>query len=153
MTAFKWQPIQPADTASEQYDFSEIDSLQQQWLNIKNQYDESSKKAYDTFRERLERSWAIETGIIEGLYTLGRGVTETLIKEGIAADFIERGDTNRDPQDLVTVLKDQERSHRICISVYSRRASAYQVIHKAASPGSHPAPGHLFGSQRVRNQV
>ena len=115
MIAHKWNPIQPIDTASEQYDFSEIDSLQRQWLNIRDQYDESSRQAFDAFRERLERSWAIETGIIEGLYTLGRGVTETLISEGITADFIERGDTNRDPQDLVTVLKDQQEA---IVSVY-----------------------------------
>ena len=108
MIAHKWQPIQPADAVGEQYDFSEIDSLQRQWLSIKEAYDDSSQKAHKSFLERLGRSWAIETGIIEGLYTLDRGVTETLIKRGIAADFIEREATNRDPQDLVMVLKDQE---------------------------------------------
>ena len=108
MIAHKWQPIQPADAAGEQYDFSEIDSLQRQWLSIKEAYDDSSQKAHESFWERLDRSWAIETGIIEGLYTLDRGVTETLIERGIAADFIERRATNRDPQDLVMVLKDQE---------------------------------------------
>ena len=118
MIAHRWQLIQPIDAASEQYDFSEIDSLQRQWLNIRDQYDESSRQAYDAFRERLERRWAIETGFIEGLYTLSQGVTETLVSKGIAADFIERRDTNRDPQDLVTVLKDQEEAI----------ASVYQYI-------------------------
>ena len=108
MIAHKWQPIQPGDATSEQYDFSEIDSLQQQWLNIRQQLQDSSEKAHESFLERLGRRWAIETGIIEGLYTLDRGVTETLIERGITADFIERRDTNRDPQDLVMVLKDQE---------------------------------------------
>ncbi len=108
MIAHKWKPIQPVDAAFEQYDFSEIDSLQQQWRSIRQQHHDSSEKAHESFLERLGRRWAIETGIIEGLYTLGRGVTETLIEKGITADFIERGDTNRDPQDLVLVLKDQE---------------------------------------------
>lgn len=35
------------------------------------------------FVEALKREWAIETGIIERLYTLERGVTEQLIEQGI----------------------------------------------------------------------
>lgn len=108
MIAHKWQPIQPPNPASQQYDFSEIDSLKQQWPSIRERMEQGNPDAYKAFQERLGRSWAIETGIIEGLYTLDRGVTETLIERGIIADFIERGDTNRDPQDLVMVLKDQE---------------------------------------------
>lgn len=103
MTSHQWQPIQPADPTSEQYDFGEIDSLQRQWRSI------LELRGNDTFQpylERLGRRWAIETGIIEGLYTLDRGVTETLIERGIVADYIERSSTNREPQDLAAVLKD-----------------------------------------------
>lgn len=106
--AYKWQPIQPVDAASEQYDFREMDSLQLQWKNIRDQHDGATAQSHQVFLERLGRSWAIETGIIEGLYTLDRGVTETLIERGITAEFIDRGDTNKDPQDLVVVLRDQE---------------------------------------------
>ena len=35
------------------------------------------------FEERLRREWAIETGLIERLYTLDRGVTQLLIERGI----------------------------------------------------------------------
>ena len=80
MIAHKWQPIQPMDAVSEQYDFSEIDSLQMQWLSIRGRMEQENSDAYKGFLERLGRSWAIETGIIEGLYTLDRGVTETLIE-------------------------------------------------------------------------
>ena len=110
MIAHKWQPIQPMDAVSEQYDFSEIDSLQMQWLSIRGRMEQENSDAYKGFLERLGRSWAIETGIIEGLYTLDRGVTETLIERGLEPEYIERGGTNREPQDLVKVLKDQEES-------------------------------------------
>lgn len=103
MIAHQWQPIQQVDPASERYDFAEIDSLQRQWLNI---LELRGDEAFRPYRERLERSWAIETGIIEGLYTLDRGVTETLIERGIVADHIERSATNKEPQDLVVVLND-----------------------------------------------
>ena len=110
MIAHKWQPIQRADVASKQYDFGEIDSLQQQWIGIKERHSSSTSQAYDSFIERLGRSWAIETGIIEGLYTLDRGVTETLIERGITTDFIDRNATNKEPDDLVRVLQDHQES-------------------------------------------
>ena len=108
MIAQKWRPIQPVDAASKQYDFSEISSLQQQWLNVKRQREESSPEVYAEFLHRLGRSWAIETGMIEGLYTLDRGVTETLVEKGIAAEYIERSSTNKDPNDLVRTLNDHQ---------------------------------------------
>ena len=35
------------------------------------------------FTERLNREWAIETGLIERLYALDRGVTELLVERGL----------------------------------------------------------------------
>ena len=110
MIARKWRPIQPVDADSGRYDFSEINSLQQQWLSIRQRTEQGNPDAYKAFLEKLGRSWAIETGIIEGLYTLDRGVTETLIERGLEPEYIERGGTNREPRDLVKILKDQEES-------------------------------------------
>ena len=90
------------------YDFAELDSLQRQWLNFKQQREQESPEAYTAFLERLGRSWAIETGIIEGLYTLDRGVTETLVERGISADLIDRGSTNKDPHELARMLRDHQ---------------------------------------------
>ncbi len=105
MIGHQWQPIKPIDAASEGYDFTEIDALQRQWRNI---LELRGDAAFRPYLERLERSWAIETGIIEGLYTLDRGVTETLIQRGIVAEYIERSSTNKEPQDLVAVLNDHQ---------------------------------------------
>ena len=106
----KWKPIEPIDSGSQAYDFGEIDSLQRQWLYIKRQVESSTPDAYKAFTDRLTRRWAIETGIIEGIYDLDRGVTETLVREGIAADYIERSSTNKEPSELVRILKDHEES-------------------------------------------
>lgn len=105
-----WKPIQPTDLDSEQYDFGEIRSLHQQWQSIKHESEASTPNAYKSFMEKLGRSWAIETGILEGLYTLDRGVTETLVANGIVADYIERSSTNKEPQQLVEILKDHQDS-------------------------------------------
>ena len=58
------------------------------------------------FGSRLSREWAIETGIIESVYTLERGVTETLISKGIDANLIPHESTNRDPAEVATIIQD-----------------------------------------------
>ena len=104
----KWKPIEPIDSDSQAYDFGEIDSLQREWLRIKQQVESSTPDAYKAFTDRLIRRWSIETGIIEGIYDLDRGVTETLVQDGFAADYIERGSTNKEPAELIEILKDHE---------------------------------------------
>ena len=106
----KWKPIEPIDSVSRAYDFGEIDSLQRQWLHIKRQVENSTPDAYKAFTDRLNRRWSIETGIIEGIYDLDRGVTETLVREGITTDYIERSSTNREPSELVQILNDHQES-------------------------------------------
>ena len=110
MITHKWIPIQPIEAQVEQYDFSEINSLQTQWLSIKREREDSNPQAYRAFLERLGRSWSIETGIIEGLYSLDRGVTETLIEKGLVADYIERSSTDKDPDELIRMLRDHQDS-------------------------------------------
>lgn len=106
----KWKPIEPIDSDSQAYDFGEIDSLQREWLRIKQEVETSTPDAYKAFTDRLTRRWSIETGIIEGIYDLDRGVTETLIERGIATEYIERGSTNKEPAELVQILNDHQAS-------------------------------------------
>ena len=104
----KWQPIAPLGETG--YDFQEITSLQREWLRIKAEVERDAPQAYAEFTERLTRRWAIETGIIEGVYELDRGVTETLVEKGFVADYIERGSTNREPSELMAILRDHQDS-------------------------------------------
>ena len=99
--AHKWEPIAPLP-GNNGYDFSGVDSLRMHWLATKNE----RGTAYDAFLGRLARSWAIETGIIEGLYTLDRGMTATLVTRGISVDLIDRSATNKEPQELAAMLND-----------------------------------------------
>ena len=106
----RWRPIEPIDSASQAHDFGEIDSLQREWLRIRQEVEGASPDAYKAFTDRLNRRWSIETGIIEGIYDLDRGVTETLIERGIATEYIERGSTNKEPAELVQILNDHQES-------------------------------------------
>lgn len=108
MIAHKWKPLDPIEPESEGYDFSEIDSLHLQWQDLRQEREKSIPNAYRSFLDRLRRSWAIETGILEGLYDLDRGVTETLVEKGIVAEYIDRSATDKEPDELVKILKDHQ---------------------------------------------
>lgn len=62
---------------------------------------------YKEFLERLKREHAIETGIVEKLYDLSEGITETFIKEGFVDSYIGREDTNIEAGQLLGYLNDQ----------------------------------------------
>jgi Fic family protein len=60
------------------------------------------------FTDRLSREWAIETGIIENLYDIERGVTQTLIERGFQAELLSQGSTNRPREYVIQLLRDQK---------------------------------------------
>lgn len=129
MFAHKWQPLEGLDAQSSSVDFQEIDSLHQQWLSFRDERERSNPDAYRAFRERLDRRWAIETGIIEGLYNIDRGTTQTLVEKGFVADLIDRAATDRDPQELVKILKDhQDSAELVTKSIRKKRALSSHYI-------------------------
>ncbi len=80
--------------------------LLQAWLEQAGELRERGE--YQTFLQQVKREWAIETGIIEGLYTLTEAVTLTLIEKGLDAALISHGDTNLDPADVVLRIQDHQ---------------------------------------------
>jgi hypothetical protein len=60
----------------------------------------------EQFSAELAREWAIETGQIEGIYHIDRGVTATLIERGIDADFIPQADNQSPPELIAAIIRD-----------------------------------------------
>ena len=73
----------------------ELPSLASVWAEQANSLKESA--ATKEFNERLRREWAIETGILEKLYQIDRGITQLLIEQGLDSSLIPHGSTDRDP--------------------------------------------------------
>lgn len=69
-----------------------------------------NRNLFKEFLDRLQRQWAIETGAIEGLYTLSEGATLTLIDKGLDAALISHDDTDGQPQDVINKIKDQHQA-------------------------------------------
>ncbi|HYZ10171.1 MAG TPA: hypothetical protein VE709_16605, partial [Pseudonocardiaceae bacterium] len=53
------------------------------------------------FLDRWKNRLAVETGIIEGLYSLSRGITETLIERGFDATLLPSSETDCGHRDVV----------------------------------------------------
>lgn len=84
---------------------SSMDQLRQAWSQKRAALAESD--ALQTFSDQLQREWAIETGQIENLYDIERGITMTLIEQGFSAAILERGSTNKPPEYVLALLADQ----------------------------------------------
>jgi hypothetical protein len=94
-TGYKWKEIADLPADLEPLRDRELEALLEVW-NVEK--DRSDTEQVQAFNQRLAREWAIETGIIEDVYTLDRGTTQTLIERGIDSSYIPHNGTNRDPE-------------------------------------------------------
>ena len=124
--AHVWRPI----TALSEADLSATDdhlpALMAAWEEARADLNPSEVEA---FNQRLNREWAIETGIIEGLYTLDRGTTKLLIERGIEASLIPSIVNDKSPHLVANFI----RSHAEAIEwlfeiVRSKRPLSTSVI-------------------------
>ena len=100
-----WRPITDYETDPLMLEDRELRALSGVWIEQKSRIGDSP--ARDRFMQRLNREWAIETGLIERLYTLDRGVTELLIERGIDAALIPHR-AAEDPQHAAALIVDQQ---------------------------------------------
>ena len=89
------------------FSFPELNALANVWIERKDELEGTG--AYADFLKKLQREWAIETGIIERLYTWDRGVTEILIEQGIEASIISHhgGVSQEDASHIQAIICDQ----------------------------------------------
>src|SRR5664279_1793326 len=76
--SYKWREISDLP--------EDLDSLFEVWAREKERIGDD--KRVKDFSAELAREWAIETGIVERVYTLDRGITQTLIERGIDSAYI-----------------------------------------------------------------
>jgi Fic family protein len=108
--------------------------LYESWWASKTRLQESSQTQLADFNRRLIRRLSIETGILERLYDLDRGTTETLVAQGFAEDLISRSSTNIEPSHLVEILRDQEAAIQLVVDAISnKRALTKGFIHELHS--------------------
>ncbi len=82
-----------------------IDDISASWFERRKILEDQSKE-YEVFLTELKREHAIETGIVERMYDIKKGLTETFIKEGFVQSYISHGDTNVPVPKLMAHLQD-----------------------------------------------
>ena len=101
-----WQPIEDLPTDWQTLASTELPPLVTVWNEQADRL--RASREFRVFNERLRREIAIETGIIERLYTLDRGVTRLLIEQGLNESIIQHGTTNQPVRQVITLIADQE---------------------------------------------
>ena len=85
---------------------SEIPGIKAVWTDQRERLKGTAQLS--DFAEKLSREWAIETGVIENLYEIERGVTQTLIEHGFQAELLSHGSTNKPREYVLQLLQDQK---------------------------------------------
>ena len=85
---------------------SEIPGIKASWTEQQERL--KDKAQLSDFTEKLSREWAIETGILENLYEIDRGVTQTLIERGFQSEILSYGTTNKPREYVIQLLRDQK---------------------------------------------
>lgn len=102
----EWQPIEDLPGDWQILANTELPPLVTVWNEQAERLRSSGE--FKTFIEKLRREIAIETGIIERLYTLDRGITRLLIEQGISESLIPHGATDRPVGQVIALIRDQE---------------------------------------------
>ncbi|MCY3926174.1 MAG: Fic family protein [bacterium] len=100
-----WAPITDLSDADLDAADPELPALMSAWQERRQELPE---RHVTNFNDRLNREWAIETGIIEGLYTIDEGTTRLLIERGIDASLIAHDDNGRAPELVVATIRDHQ---------------------------------------------
>ena len=102
--AHQWHPIEDLGDSFAESVHQELHHLAEVWQEQKGSFDPVQLQI---FNDKLKREWAIETGLIERIYTVNSGVTESLIELGIRADLIPHENGNS-PGKIAAMMSDHE---------------------------------------------
>jgi Fic family protein len=102
----EWMPIQDLPKSWSTFVNQDLSALASVWKERESQLKNTEQLLI--FNQRLIRAWSIETGIIERLYSIDRGITEILIAKGIETSLIPSGTTDKSPTLIVSIIQDQQ---------------------------------------------
>jgi Fic family protein len=103
-----WEPIQDLPENWEAFVQQDLHALVRVWQVEKEHLEKT--QSYQHFLEKMRRKIAIETGVIERLYTIDRGITRLLIETGIDVALIPHGKTDKPASEVVALIRDHEQA-------------------------------------------
>ncbi len=104
--SMQWNPIEDLPTNWQNIAVSELPPLVTVWNEQADHLRKSGN--FQDFMTKMRREIAIETGVIERLYTIDRGITQLLIEQGIHEALIPHGTTDLPAAQVIALIRDQE---------------------------------------------
>ena len=100
-TLHKWEPIEDLPANWRDICRPDLHAVHRQWVAERTLIKDPAK--FEVFQEKLALLWAIETGVIERLYTVDRGVTIQILEAGLQAlgQFHAKGRLSADARALI----------------------------------------------------
>lgn len=150
-----WRPCR--DLSSDQFGLKHESARYEarQWKEARAQREDRNigREVMDIWLAEMKRSFAIETGQIEGLYHLHRGVAETLITEGFERVRGAHSATEITDKAIKGLLQDQEAALKILFAhVEDERpltAAAIREWHQLLTRHQETAPGIDLHGRRI----
>ena len=149
-----WRPVRDLDTSLQGLSHAGARQAAVRWREVRRELENPAidRSAMEIWLLSQRRAFAIETGQIEGLYLLRRGVTETLIAEGFEGARSAHSAISIDDGTLKGLLKDQELALEMLFSLVKNErplsASAIKEWHALLTRHQKSATGiDPFGSQ------
>lgn len=105
--SYKWKPIEAPESV-EALAVNELRAFTELWKKQRERLEQQG--TITQFKERLNRRWSIETGVVERVYDLSMGLTMTLVEQGFHSSLITHNETNLEAEELIAILKDQRDS-------------------------------------------
>ncbi len=102
-TGYRWQEIVDLPEDVNSLTNNELQPLCRIWVEQKDTL--ADQRVIEEFNRQLRREWAIETGSIEGVYFIDRGVTQTLIEHGINASLIPHQANNKTQEHVAMIIQ------------------------------------------------
>lgn len=102
LVAHKWKPLDDLPPDWKDLCREDLAAVRKQWKDDRDLIRDDTK--VQKIRERLALQWAIETGIIERLYQVNRGITVQILEAGMEAlgKFHAQGRISKSAQALIT---------------------------------------------------
>ncbi|MCL4776534.1 MAG: Fic family protein [Gammaproteobacteria bacterium] len=104
-TTVRWQSVSDIPDNWQDLVNPELGTLRDVWLEQAAALRDS--QALKDFNARLAREWAIETGVLEKLYTIDQGVSRLLVEQGLQASLLPHGSTDQDRNYVLRLIQDQ----------------------------------------------
>ncbi len=116
--AHKWEPIEDLPSNWRDLCRPDLHAVHRQWVADRKLILDSAK--LEQFQEHLHTLWAIETGIIERLYTVDRRVTIQILEAGVEAlgQFRDKGLISADAE---TLIPDQRAALEMVMDLVGRQ--------------------------------